>query len=455
MSAGLLVAVVLAQPGLCGPVKPESTPDASVAAPYAEVAEAEQAAGNREIALVAWREVLRWEPDNARARAAVKALCRESSSSGGPRGEAEVPGEEEAVEALQEGLARFERGEDVEAAAAFHEALAAPELADTASFFLGLIALREGRGREAGAFFEAAAASEDEALARRAEELRLRAVKQGRVALQVWVGGEYDSNVDLTPDGTLRREGSADAVGTVLAELRLRPWGQRGGYARFSGHYRGHQQRWAFDLAGVGGALGWAHVGTARRLSAEYGFDLLSLGGLPYLRAHRLQVEGGVSVGPVVLEASWALRREDFLRVDFSGYSGWRNTVRLEAEWSPVEAVTVSAGWLGGYLRANDVALGHVEHGPRAGLRVRLRPGLHLLGEAGYTLRDYEAFDEPLGTKRKDGYLDASAALEWDVAPNWSFQATVGWRGASSNVPELSYGRLAGGLALVWAGGLL
>ncbi|HSP76973.1 MAG TPA: hypothetical protein VLQ93_00480, partial [Myxococcaceae bacterium] len=307
MSAGLLVAALLAQPGLCGPVKSEAPPDASLAATYAEVAEAEQAAGHRETALVAWREVLRWEPDNARARAAVKALCREGSSSGGQRGEAEAPGEEEAAAALLEGLARFERGEDAAAAEAFHEALAAPELADTASFFLGLIALREGRGREAGAFFEAAAASEDEALARRAEELRLRAARQGRVALQVRVGGEYDSNVDLTPDGTLRQEGSADGVGTALAELRLRPWGQRGGYARFSGHYRGHQRLRAFDLAGGAGARGWAHVGTALRLSAEYGFELLSLGGLPYLRAHRLQVEGAAPLGPVLLEASWAV----------------------------------------------------------------------------------------------------------------------------------------------------
>ena len=42
MNPGLLVAALLAEPGLCGPVKPAATPDPAAAAPYVEVAEAEQ-----------------------------------------------------------------------------------------------------------------------------------------------------------------------------------------------------------------------------------------------------------------------------------------------------------------------------------------------------------------------------------------------------------------------------
>ncbi len=443
MNPGLLVAALLAEPGLCGPVTPLAPPDPAAAAPYVEVAEAEQAAGDPETALVAWREVLRRDPRNARARAALKKLCQPDSDAA----------EEEAA-ALLSGLSLFERGEDAAAEAAFREALAEPELVDTASFFLGVLALREGRASEAGVFFDAAAVSPDEGLARRAEELRLRAAREGRVALSVRLGSEYDSNVDLAPDGTRRRGGSADGVGTGLAELRLRPWGQRGPYARLSGNYRGHLSFHGFDMAGVGGALGWAHVGPVLQLSAEYGLDALSLGGAPYLRAHRLHGAARAAVGPVVMEGSMALRREDFLDTAFSGYSGWRSTARLDVEWSPSESVTVSAGWSGRLLRTYDLALGFLEHGPRAGLRLGLRPGLRVLGEVGLAQRGYQNFDNPLGALRQDMSLEADAVLEWDVARTWSVQAAVGWRGASSNVPELGYGRFTGGLALVWSRGL-
>ncbi len=457
MSAGLLVAALLAESGLCGPVTPDATPDPAAAAPYVEVAEAEQAAGDRETALVAWREVLRREPGNARARAALKALCREkpvaSKSPATPR-ENTAPREDDAAAALLSGLSLFERGEDEAAAASFRQVLAEPELADTASFFLGLMALREGRASEASAFFTTAAASSDAGLARRAEELRLRAGREGRVTLSVRLGSEYDSNVDLAPDGTRLQSGNADGVGLGLAELRLRPWGQRGPYARVSGQYRGHLSFHDFDLAGAGGTLGWAHLGSAAQLTAEYGFDYLSLGGAPYLRALRLQVAARAPVGPVVLDGSWDVRREDFLASAYTGYDGWRNTARLDAEWSPAELLTLSAGWSGGHLRAYDLALGYLEHGPRAGLRVRLRPGLRFVGDVSYTLRDYENFDNPLGARREDDYLDAGAALEWDVSRNWSLLASVGWRGATSNIAELSYGRFVGGLGLVWSRGL-
>ncbi len=445
MNPGLLVAALLAEPGLCGPVPPLDTPDPAAATPYVEVAEAEQAAGDPETALIAWREVLRRDPRNARARAALKKLCRGNTAS---------EEEEAAAASLLSGLSLFERGEDEAAAAAFHQALDEPELADTASFFLGVLALREGRASEAGTFFDMAAASPDEGLARRAGELRVQAAREGRVALSVRLGSEYDSNVDLAPDGTRRQGGSADGVGTGLAELRLRPWGQRGPYARLSGSYRGHLRFHGFDLAGAGGALGWAHVGPVLQLSAEYGLDSLALGGAPYLLAHRLQGAARAPVGPVVLEGSVAVRREDFLDTAYEGYSGWRSTARLDGEWSPTEALTVSAGWYGGLLRTYDLALGFLEHGPRAGLRLGLRPGVRVLGEVGYSLRGYQNFDNPLGARREDGALEAGAVLEWDVARSWSVQASVGWRGAASNVPELGYGRFTGGLGLVWSRGL-
>ncbi|MCY1073298.1 hypothetical protein [Archangium lansingense] len=445
MSLGLLVAALLAQPGLCGPVTPLATPDPAAAALYVEVAETEQAAGDRETALIAWREVLRRDPRNARARKALKSLCQSDTA----EEQAEA-----AAASLLSGLSLFERGEDKAAAVAFHEALSEPELVDTASFFLGVLALREGRASEAGTFFNAAVVSSDEGLARRAEELRLQAAREGRVALTVRLGSEYDSNVDLAPDGTRRQGGSADGVGMGLAELRLRPWGQRGPYARVSGNYRGHLRFHGFDLAGAGGALGWAHLGPVLQLSAEYGLDYLALGGAPYLLAHRLQGAARAPVGPVVVEGSAAVRREGFLDATYEGYSGWRSTARLDVEWSPTESLTVSAGWSGGLLRTYDLALGFFEHGPRAGLRLGLRPGLRILGDMGYSLRGYQNFDNPLGARREDGSLDAGAVLEWDVARNWSVQASVGWRGASSNIPELAYGRFTGGLGLVWSRGL-
>jgi len=67
---------------------------------------------------------------------------------------------------------------------------------------------------------------------------------------------------------------------------------------------------------------------------------------------------------------------------------------------------------------------------------------------------DLPALEGPVLLQALDGYVDAGAALEWDVSAHWSLQASVGWRGATSNVPELAYGRLVGGLGLVWTRGL-
>jgi tetratricopeptide (TPR) repeat protein len=440
MSPGLLLAALLAEAGLCGPVVPDAMADPEGAQAYREVAEGEQAAGHRETALVAWREVLRRAPEDTRAREALATLCA-------------APPEDTAAAALLEGLARFERREGPAATAAFRAALAAPELVETASFFLGLLALEEGRSTEAAAFFDTAARSPDAALARRAEALRQAARREGRLALQVRLGGEYDSNVDLVPDDTRRQGGSADGVGTALAELRWRPPGARGLQARLSGHLRRHQQAGPFDLATASGTLGWAHEGAPPRLSAQYTFEALVLGTAPYLRRHRAQGAAQVPWGPLVLEALVGLRREDFADSAYAGYSGWRQSARLEATWQPLEALTLSAGWQEELLAAREQPLGFLEHGPRVQGSLSLSPRVRLLGEVGRTWRRHRAHDGVLEVRREDKALDVDALLEWDVAAHWSLQATLGWRRASSNVPELSYERWVGGLALVWARG--
>jgi hypothetical protein len=440
MSPGLLLVALLAEAGLCGPVVPDAGADPEGAQAYREVAEGEQAAGNRETALVAWREVLRRTPDDARAREALATLCA-------------APPEDTAAAALLDGLARFERGEGPAATAAFRTALAAPELVDTASFFLGLLALEEGRGPEAAAFFDTAARSPDAALARRAEALRQVARREGRLALQVRLGGEYDSNVDLVPDETRRRGGSADGVGTALAGLRWRPHGARGLFARLSAEVRRHQQAGQFDLGGATGTLGWAHESAALRLSTDYTFEALVLGTAPYLRMHRAQVAAQVPWGPLLLEAGVGLRRKDFVDGAYAGYSGWHQSARLQATWQPLESLTLSAGWQEELLAARAQHLGFLEHGPRVQGSLSLSPRVRLLGELGHTWRRHHARDAVLEVRREDAALDVDAVLEWDVAAHWSLQATLGWRHASSNVQELSYARWGGGLAVVWARG--
>jgi tetratricopeptide (TPR) repeat protein len=441
MSPGLLVAALLGQAGLCGPVVPDAVADPAGAEAYREVAETEQAAGERETALVAWREVLRRMPEDPRAREALATLC------------AAAPAEDSAATALLQGLAHFERGEASAATAAFRTALAAPELVDTASFFLGLLALEEGQGPRAGAFFDAAARSPDAGLARRAEALRWVARREGRLALRVRLGGEYDSNVDLVPDGTRRQGGSADGVGSAQAGLSWRPQGTRGPFAHLTGHVRRHQRWGPFDLAGARGTLGWAHEHSALRLSAEYGFEGLVLGATPYLLVHRAGLAAQAPRGPVVLEATLGLHRKDFLETAFAGYSGWGQSARLEAAWRPVEPLTLSAGWQEELLAAHAPRLGFLEHGPRVSGSLSLSPRVRLLGEVGGSWRRHGAYDAVLEVRREDTALDVDAVLEWDMAAHWSLQATLGWRRAASNVPELSHERLVGGLSLVWARG--
>jgi hypothetical protein len=147
------------------------------------------------------------------------------------------------------------------------------------------------------------------------------------------------------------------------------------------------------------------------------------------------------------------VRRERFLDDAYAGYSGWRHAARLEAGWHATEALTLTAGYLGGVLAAREPALGFLEHGPRAEVELRLGRRVRLGAEVGACWRRYGALDAALGARREDSYREAGAVLGLDVGEHWSVQAWVDWRGASSGVSELAHERLVGGLGLEWAEG--
>jgi tetratricopeptide (TPR) repeat protein len=483
-----LLLLVLAGEGQvdpCSEVAPPSAraDDRAEAPVYRAVGDDERAAGHVEAARSAYREALRRDPDDARARERLSELCRmrdadrlahpqpppvsapdhfEDGLARMKRGDR--PGAIAAFEAaralgadpgaaLLEGICEYEEGRDRKAQALLEQARNDPKLAGTALFFLGLIALHDSQEHLAASLLDDAAVNNPR-LAATAAGLARGARRDGRVVASLLAEAGYDSNVSLAPDGPEARAGAGDGYATTVAGLLLRPLGSPGPYARVTGQYRKQFEIVSFDVGDASGALGF-QLGRGRRYAAgEYAYDFLSLGGSPYLSAHRLFANARLSGERLAVGGAYAARLESFLTDATAPYSGLRQDADLEVDLLLSAAASIGVGYHLGADGTERKELSYVEQGPAALLRLGAGREVRLLADARVTFRRYDAVDPDLGVERADRYFDGAVAWELDASDHWTVRVTTTARRALSNVPDLQYTKLTAALGLVYTAGL-
>ena len=368
-------------------------PDRAAAALYRAVGDEELAAGHATAAKTAYRQALRRDPGDAAARSAWEALCRDQADlrpvPSGPTIDVAQDHFEDGVRhmrqgdraaaisafetvraagpdpaaALLEGICQFELGADQRARVLLEEARNTPGIGATARFFLGLIALRDGDDEAASTLLASAAADDNRIGASAAGLLRL-ARRDGRLVVSAVTEMGFDSNVALAPDGTATPGGSGDGYGAGVIGTVVRPFGPSGPYGRVTAQYRKQLQITAYDLGDLSGAVGF-HAGRGdHAVTAEYGYDIVSLGGDPYLSAHRLLGTGRVTHRALSLTATYAARFESFLASKAAGYSGLRHEAQATADWGLPRGFALGLGYHLDRDGARDTTLSYFEQGP-------------------------------------------------------------------------------------------
>ena len=219
-----LLLVAAADP--CAIPQPAPAQDPVAGSAYLEVGESEL---GHDSALVAFREALRLDPANARARRGFLLACtpkearfdraRALMDEGDQRTAILLFEQVRADEgsspsaSLLEGICLYEVGEDARAKPLLQEAFAQPAIADSARFFLGLIALREGN--EEVARRELSRVSEASALRGDAQGLLGATQVAGKLSITC-SSTSSSGNCAPSPAGSLRWEGPTLSFGTRL-----------------------------------------------------------------------------------------------------------------------------------------------------------------------------------------------------------------------------------------------
>jgi Tfp pilus assembly protein PilF len=467
------VAPLAAATDLCGPVEPAATPDPIAASAYVDVAEDELSRNNRSSAQFAFREALRLDPKNARARAGLTASCEAPATDDGglaeavallnvgdcesalPRFRAAAKGDSAGEARLLEGICLYQLGRDTEATSALEAASKTAEHTESAQFFLGLIALRRGERNVAEQLFGSVAISRDRGLSADAASMLGLVWRDGKVVVSGALEGGYESNTDLEPDGSPTAPITGEAVsGVVSASLSLRPFGLRGPYARVSGAFRRQLIATPLDLATLGAVAGVRLGSPMRWLGAEYGYDRIAADGGLFLSAHRLLAEGAWTLERLVAGARYAVRFQQYPAADLLAYSGVRHLLELETRL-PLGPVSLTGGLRGVRNIARAPELSFWEGGPLVSARLPLFRGARLTAETALARRGYDAFDPFYGLQRADGYWDLGGLFELDLGRFVTLQASSSFRAAMSNVPNLTPFWLTGWLGLSFTAGLL
>lgn len=366
---------------------------------------------------------------------------------------AEARGDGGGAAALLEGICLYELGEDSRADASLAVAERSAEHREAAEFYRGLVALRAGRSDDAARLLERA--STDPELGQTALGLARLARRGGRLGLSIFAESGWDSNVDLTPDASRVRSGTGDADTGITAVGRFSPLGESGPFLRATAQLREQARYDVLDLRGGGVAAGWQAGRGARYLLAEGGYDRQDLGGAPYLTAPRALGAARVPLSTETsLGATYLARWESFHTEIAAPYGGLRQLGEVDLTLLLGGRGSATLAWRGVRDGAREPALASFEQGPRVGLRLELGPRARAGLDASLAWRTYDALDPGLRAVRADTALAAGATLELDLADRWSLRLGVAGRKELSNVPELSWTKLAPSLGIAYTVGL-
>ena len=466
MTAALLLLLAASDP--CTAPPPPVGGSANEAAIYLQVGDAERARGNLGAAREAYRAALARSPDSVDARRRadlLEAAGNDSFQAGVDALDAGHPaealkafagargrGNDHAIDLL-EGIARYQLGQDGEAIPRLESARSDPALAESASFFLGLIALRRGDGDRASRLFDQAGRAMG--LEDSARQLARVAQQEGHLVFSALAELVYDTNVALRPDGApTTLPGPDGSVGLTLVAL-ARPWGTPGPYARVEGQFSKQFTLSALDLIGGAAALGYRLLGPTGSLTGEYAYTLQALDGRGYLADHRVFVGGSLLTGMFLWGFAYAAHFETYRWEVFSDQSGVRQVLELDAGLLPGAGIRITAGYAGTWDAARVDPLSYLEHGPildtawaRGPLSVGVRGAI--------AWRNYRAPDPNYGgVTREDTRYSASTWVDLGIGARWSVRGTVRLLRVDSNIPDLNSTEWVFIGSVAWTGAVL
>ena len=466
MTAALLLLLAASDP-CTAPVPPGAGPP-NEAEIYLQVGDAERARGNLGAAREAYRAALARAPDSVDARRRLESVCAagndpfqagvDALDAGHPAealtalASARGRGNDRAVDLL-EGIARYQLGQDGEAIPRLESARSDPALAESASFFLGLIALRRGDGDRASRLFDQAGRAMG--LEDSARQLARVAQQEGHLVFSAQAEVVYDTNVALRPDGApTTLPGPDGSVGLTLVAL-ARPWGTPGPYARVEGQLSKQFTISELDLIGGAAALGYRLLGPTGSLTGEYAYTLQALDGRGYLADHRVFVGGSLLTGIFLWGLAYAAHFETYRWEALSDQSGVRQVLELDTGLLPGAGVRLTAGWVGTWDAARVDPLSYLEHGPileAAWARGPLTVG----ARGGIAWRSYRAPDPNYdNTTREDTRYGASTWVDLGIGARWSVRGTVRLLRVDSNVPDLNATEWVFIGSVAWTGAVL
>jgi len=463
-----MLALLLAAADPCTAPIPAGAENAAEAGIYLRVGDAERARGNLVAAREAYRAALTSAPGSVEARQGLEAACAPAADpfqaganalqDGDPdRALRELEGargrgNDRAVDLL-EGIARYQLGQDGRAVPLLESARSDPSLAESASFFLGLIALRRGDGDRASRLFDQAGRAMG--LEDAARQLARAAQQEGHLVVSALAEVVYDTNVALRPDGApTTLPGPDGSAGLTLLGL-LRPWGTPGPYLRVEGQFSKQFTLSQLDLLGGAAALGLRLLGPTGSLTGEYAYTYQALDGRGYLADHRLFLAGSLLTGVFLWGAAYAAHFETYRWEELSDQSGVRQVLELDAGLLPGGGLRLTAGYAGTWDAARVDPLSYLEHGPIVEL-VWARGPWTLGARGALAWRRYQAPDPNYdGATREDTRYGATTWIDLGLGARWSVRGTVRLLRVDSNVPDLNATEWVFIGSLAWTGAVL
>jgi tetratricopeptide (TPR) repeat protein len=434
---------------------------------YLQVGDAERDRGNLGAAREAYRAALSRAPGSVEALARLQAVCASISDpfqagadaleSGRP--EQALPfftaargrGNDRSVDLL-EGISRYQMGEDARAVPLLESASADPALTESASFFLGLIALRRGDGDRASRLFDQAGHALG--LEDAARQLSHMAQLEGHLVLSVLTEVVYDTNVALRPDGAPTTLPGPDGSAGLAVMALVRPWGTPGPYARVEGQLSKQFTLSQLDLIGGAAALGYKLLGPTTSLTGEYAFGLQAVDGRSYLLDHRVFLGGSVLTGNFLWGAAYEAHFETYQWDLLADQSGVRQVLELDAGWLPGGGVRLTTGWAGTWDAARIDPLSYVEHGPV--LELLWARGPVTLGARGnVSWRSYLAHDPAYDATRDDVRYAGTTWLGVALGAQWAVRGAVRFLRVDSNIPDLNATEWVFLASLAWTAAVL
>jgi hypothetical protein len=436
-----LLATVVALAELCAVPEPASARDPEESRAYSDVGDEARATGDLRVAAIAYRNALALDPENAQARAALTAVCRDGD--GGDDGAA-----------LLDAVARYRAGDRGAARTQLARvARGSGPSASGAHFFLGLLALDAHDVRTA--IRELELARMDPEYSELARALLRLARRDGRLAIALLIEPELDTNPQLLPDtppaGALTGAPASDEALVTAATItgRPRPWLA----IRNALTWRNQRRESTLDFVGENLQLAAERAGRRDRIAVRYDLDYDLLDGARYLIAHRAGVgyRRDGRAGAVV--ASYAVRRRDYARDSERAFTGWVHAGDAGAIVPVGGGATLDARVTAERELTADASFTSSSAGIRLALRTRSTAPVRLTAGAALGYASYDRA-QPDGQIRRDVVLQATAELEIDLGDHVVAVAGASAAHNTSPIEDFRYTKLVARCGLAFALGV-